>query len=292
MENSGCRQSAPREADAEARVEAQTKDETAIRSGFAETAHARVHYRSAGRGEPILLFHINRQSSELMSELLKALAPDFHAIAMDYPGYGQSPAMSGEPAIEDYAACALDLLRGFGHESAWVLGEAVGAAVATAFGARFPDRTRGAVLLNCPYMPDRRQAASFVGSVRDKAAAGDADEFASVEAYLDRHAVHAPMVPTLDWLERVRLAHEQCGENRWQAADALLAFDMEAALDRLSCPVLLLTGEHSPFRARHDGVAAHVSNVSAHVVPDARFSMTWEHASEVARRTRAFATRH
>lgn len=284
--------SGARDADAEDWVEAETQDATAIRSGFAETARARLHYRSAGEGEPILLFHINRQSSELLSELLEALASDFHAIAMDYPGYGLSPSMAAAPAIEDYAACALELLQGLGHESAWVLGEAAGAAVAAAFGACFPDRTRGAVLLNCPFMPDRQQAAAFVGSVREKAATNDADGFSSVEAYLSRHGVHAPMAPTPDWLKRVQLAHEQCAQNRWQAADALLAFDLQAALGRLSCPVLLLTGAQSPFRARHDDVAAQLRNVSAHVIPDARFSMTWEHAGEVAQRTRQFATRH
>lgn len=259
----------------------------AIGCGFVTTRHARIHYRAAGDGEPVLLFHINRHSSELLVELMAALAPDFRAVAMDYPGYGRSGPADEPPTIELYARIANELMRHLGHDRAFVLGEAVGSAVAASFAGQFPGDTAGAVLVNCPLLPREEQAA-FVGSVRRSSGDPDAD-LADAPTYLRRHARHAPMAPSGDWLQRVRRAGEQCRDNLWQAADALLAFDLRAALARIAAPAVLLTGEFSPFRKGHDEALALAPRLRGEVVAGARFSITWERAAETAAWTRRLA---
>jgi len=113
-------------------------------------------------------------------------------------------------------------------------------------------------------------------------------EFASPAAFLSKNAAHAPLQPTASWLARARQARLDCGADCWQAANALLDFDLLPALRQLRCPALLLTGEQSPFRAGHDAVVAAVPQLEAAVLPDARFAIGWERAPEVARRLLAF----
>lgn len=58
-----------------------------------------VFYREAGDpGKPALLLHGFPTSSQMFRNLIPALAEDFHLIAPDYPGYGNS----GVPSREDF----------------------------------------------------------------------------------------------------------------------------------------------------------------------------------------------
>jgi len=260
-------------------------------SGYLRTSYGRIHYRHAGRGAAVLLLHINRQSSATYEELIGELAAEHRVIAMDYPGYGLSEHLSWQPSIRDYARAAAELLDGLGEKRVLLLGEAVGAAVAVDFANAFPERVSGVVLLNCPVLPDRAATRSFVQSVRTEAAPGSSDleaEFASPEAFLAKNAAHAPLRPDASWLARVRQARLDCGADCWQAANALLDFDLLAALQRLPVPALLLTGEASPFRAGHGAVVDAVERIEAAILPGARFAIGWERAPEVARRALAF----
>jgi len=260
-------------------------------TGYLRTSYGRIHYRHAGAGPAVLLFHINRQSSATYEELIGELAAERRVIAMDYPGYGRSEHLSFQPTIRDYASAAAELLDGLGIERALLLGEAVGAAVAVDFANAFPERVTGVVLLNCPVLADRAQARAFVQGVRAEAAPGGSEldaEFASAAAFLARNAAHAPLAPDASWLARVRQARLDCGDDCWQAANALLEFDLLAALGQLRAPVLLLTGEASPFRAGHATAAGAVARIEAAVLPNARFAIGWERASDVAARALAF----
>jgi len=44
-----------------------------IERGLVKTASGYIHYRAAGRGKPIMLLHINQQSSALYLELIAVL---------------------------------------------------------------------------------------------------------------------------------------------------------------------------------------------------------------------------
>jgi hypothetical protein len=56
----------------------------------------------------------------------------------------------------------------------------------------------------------------------------------------------------------------------------------------ITCPALVLTGEHCRFAPfRHD-VSACVPHATSEIVEDARFCMGWEKAVEIARRTVEF----
>lgn len=257
-----------------------------IRCGHVRTAFGNVHYREAGCGEAVMLLHINRQSSETYLELIEALASNCHAIALDYPGYGLSDHPAGQLRVEDYAACARDVLFALGQSSAILFGEALGAAVALAFAAEYPDCATALVLVNTPLMADHNDALARIGAARrlattDSAEQDDAD-------FVANHGQYAPLKPSKSWIERVRRAHRQCGADCWRGADALVAFNLRGALDAVRCPVLLLTGEFSPFADFRKDIEACLPAAVSETVPDARFGIGWEKAQHIAARAVAF----
>jgi pimeloyl-ACP methyl ester carboxylesterase len=252
------------------------------------TRFGRVHFRAAGRGPAIVLLHINRQSSALYLELLEALCGEYHVIAPDFPGYGHSDPLDAPPSISDYADGVRALLDVLGIERATIVGEAVGAAVAVEFAVRYPAATAGIVLINCPLMADSDAAAAVIGSARARAGAThDCDD----ETFISRHGQHAPLDPSPSWVARVRDAHRQCGDRCWEAADALLAYNLRATLSCVNGPVLLLSGEFSPFVGFIPELRRLLPGARAHVIARSRFGIGWEKAEEVAQRISEFYAR-
>ena len=105
-----------------------------IERGLAKTFAGHIHWRACGSGPVVMVSHINQQSSAVMVELLQALAPNFRAIAIDYPSHGHSDHIDWQPAIEDYARCVIEVMDALKIERAFAMGEAVGAATSIALG--------------------------------------------------------------------------------------------------------------------------------------------------------------
>ncbi len=263
-----------------------------LRRGFVETECGQVHYRTAGTGPAIVLFHINQQSSLLYLELAWELAPNFTVFAMDYPSYGASDHVSETPGIAGYARCAADLLDQQGQSAAYVLGEAVGSAIATQFAVDYPERTLGLIMLNCPLMPSKEYAAAHIAGIRATQRPSDSSGFPllrTVEEVLDNNPEHAPLQPNQSWMDRINISLALCGRDRWQASDALTKFDLRGALGHVSSPALLLTAEHSPFAAYREDVERTFPGITSEIIPNCRFGMGWERAAEIGARTAHFA---
>ncbi len=262
-----------------------------IERGLLRTGLGHIHYRAAGAGSPVMLFHINQQSSALMLELIQALAPDFRVIAIDYPSHGDSDPIPGQPSFADYACCAIAVMDGLGIERAAALGEAVGAGVSVAVANSFPQRVDRVVLVNCPFSPDRTRTAAHVRELQSGLRPEDASGFPltrTIAFMLEKDAGHAPMQPSQSWMDRINTAQMEVGRNRWQAVTALANFDMENGLRALAQPTLLLVGEHFYYARFLDEVIARVKDLRYDVLAGGRFCMTWERADEIAAKVATF----
>jgi pimeloyl-ACP methyl ester carboxylesterase len=136
-----------------------------IDRGLAKTFAGHIHWRACGSGPVVMVSHINQQSSAVMVELLQALAPDFRAIAIDYPSHGHSDHIDWQPTIEDYARCVIEVMDALKIERAFAMGEAVGAATSIALGSRWPQRIDKAVLINIPYFSDADTAKNDIADI-------------------------------------------------------------------------------------------------------------------------------
>lgn len=263
---------------------------TKIERGLAETRFGYIHYRTAGAGEPLVLMHINQQSSDLYREMIEALAPRFRVVAVDYPSHGCSDHIPFQPTIADYAECVDAVMQGLGHARYGVLGEATGAGVAAELAATRPDRVIRCVLINCPVIDEDPEQA--LAEFRDDLRPADETGFPrirSIEWLLTHDPVHAPVAPDQDWMDRLNRAQIECGRDRWQALTALFHYDLAAAQRQIECPVLLLLGEHFYCRDRADEICGRIRDVRFRELPGARFCAGWERASEIAEHVARFA---
>ena len=265
-----------------------------IERGLAKTFAGHIHWRACGGANPdapvVMVSHINQQSSAVMVELLQALAPDFRAIAIDYPSHGHSDHIDWQPAIEDYARCVVEVMDALKIERAFAMGEAVGAATSIALGSRWPQRIDKAVLINTPFFTDADNARNDIADIA-KVRPSDASGFPaprSLDFMLANDADHAPIAPTQSWMDRINTAQLEIGRDRWQAVQAYAGFDLFGTLAKLSCPVLMLYGEKFIYGRYRDRVHAGCPRATLDIVPGGRFCMTWERANDIAQHARTF----
>lgn len=262
-----------------------------IERGLVKTAAGYIHYRAAGSGKPIVLCHINQQSSALYLELMAALGAERRVVAIDYPSHGMSDHIEWQPAIGDYSKCVLDVMDALGMREASVLGEAAGAVVAIDLAGGYAERIEKIVLVNCPYYADRGATDRSSGALKGGLRPGDASGFPTtrtIDFVLEHDAARAPMHPSQSWMDRINVAQIEAGRDRWQALTALHRYDIAAGLERVRCPVLQLTGEHFQYARFLDEFRTRVRDLRSHIVAGGRFCLAWERADEVARETLAF----
>jgi pimeloyl-ACP methyl ester carboxylesterase len=256
-----------------------------IDRGLVQTEYGHIHYRVAGQGPTALISHINQQSSAVMIELIEALAPRMRAVAFDYPSHGVSDHVSAQPSIRDYAVAGLRVIDALGGGSVHLLGEATGAAVSAEFAGLFPDRVLTATLVNCPYYPDRRVVERNHGPLKDGLRPADESGFPmtrTLSFLLERDPSHAPVNPNQSWMDRINCAQIEAGRDRWQALDALGAYDLAAGLGKMRCPVQILMGEHFHYTSHLVELQQMAGDAVGAIIPGARFCATWEHAAGIA----------
>jgi pimeloyl-ACP methyl ester carboxylesterase len=265
-----------------------------IERGLAKTFAGHIHWRACGpaggQAPVVMLSHINQQSSALMLELMQALAPDFRAVAIDYPSHGHSDHVDWQPMIEDYARCVVETMDALGIGRAFAMGEAVGAAVSIALGARWPRRIDKTVLINIPYFTDEANARNDIADIA-KVRPSDPTGFPAtrtIQFMLENDPEHAPMQPTQSWMDRINTAQLEIGRDRWQAMRALAAFDTLGGMAALKCPVLMLYGEKFIYGKHRTLVQSKCPHARVEIVPNGRFCMSWERATDVADLARQF----
>jgi pimeloyl-ACP methyl ester carboxylesterase len=163
--------------------------------------------------------------------------------------------------------------------------------VAIELAGSFPDRVDRAVLVNCPYYPDRTSANVSHTPLKSGLRPSDASGFPTtrtIEFMLQQDPAHAPMRPSQSWMDRINVAQLEVGRDRWQALDALAGFDVASKLQRMQCPVLLLIGEHFHYVQFRDAFAARIQALQVDILKHGRFCMTWERADDVGQRAIAF----
>jgi len=116
---------------------------------------ARLRYREAGRGEPVVLLHGWSQRIELMEDLADSLSGGFRVIVPDERGFGESskfsdPSRYGQAMVED----VIGLLDHLKISRAHLVGHSMGALVAAQTALRHPARVASASLVAGPFWPD------------------------------------------------------------------------------------------------------------------------------------------
>ncbi len=92
-----------------------------------EVNSQKVRLLEVGDGDPVVVLHGWGGRIESMAPVLKCLGQAFHVVAMDLPGFGESPVPAGAWGTPDYAEFVHDVVRSLGIERAAFVGHSYGA---------------------------------------------------------------------------------------------------------------------------------------------------------------------
>ena len=124
-----------------------------------------VHVRRAPSpaGEPMVMVHGLGGSSTNWTDLMGELQPDCDSVAVDLPGFGDSPPpRDGDYSLVGHARAVADVIVAeFGTVPVHVVGNSMGGAISVQLAARRPELVRSLTLV-APALPERRPRATNV----------------------------------------------------------------------------------------------------------------------------------
>ncbi|EGT3580715.1 TPA: alpha/beta hydrolase [Klebsiella oxytoca] len=185
-------------------------------------------FREQGSGTPLTLLH--GISSGAASWHKQMALPGYRVLAWDMPGYGESPMLATARADAGaYADALARMLDRAGVQKTVLLGHSLGALVAAAFAARYPQRVRYLVLADVAQGYGQAEAAQrekiWQGRQQQMALGGEAMAEGRAAKLLRAGAREADVATVAAGMRRLRsegylaaawmLAHEDI--HRWLA---------------------------------------------------------------------------
>lgn len=125
-----------------------TASENNIASRAAVIEGVKLHYLTAGQGEPLILLHGYTQTSRMWRPIIPLLAKQFRVIAPDLPGIGDSDILADGLDMKTAAIRIHALAKSLGVAKANVVGHDIGLMVAYAYAAQFPAETAKLVVMD------------------------------------------------------------------------------------------------------------------------------------------------
>ncbi|MBN1286880.1 MAG: alpha/beta hydrolase [Anaerolineae bacterium] len=109
-----------------------------------------IHAREEGplNGQVALLIHGWSSSWYALSPLVPVLSHRYHCIAVDLPGYGDSPCLPQKVTITAYADLLAELLRGITDRPAVLVGHSMGGMISLTMTLRHPELVERMVLID------------------------------------------------------------------------------------------------------------------------------------------------
>lgn len=244
----------------------------------------RIWYEVAGEGPPVLLLPGFSDTIDAHAALRDTLAPRYRVIAADLPGSGKSqpqPRQYYPDYYRDDALAFLALLDALGADRPHVLGFSDGGEVALMLAAHAPDRPRSVLTWGAAGHgedPDGKIADLFRNVM-----SGTASPFPGYRDYLaQRYGEDVARAMTRSFADNV---------------SALIAAGGDISLSlahRVTCPVLLLTGENdsfNPFRLL-EAYVARAQQAEAEEVPGAGHGIHEDRPDWFLNRVQAWLSRH
>ena len=230
-----------------------------------------IHYVESGKkGRQIaLLIHGWSSSWYAASPLLGQLAQRFHVVAIDLPGYGQSPPLEETTTIPRYVDLLADLIGQISDGPVVLVGHSMGGMISVTLALTHPVLVERMVLLS-PTISGRLSTAinlfispitmlerfglgSLVVTSTERAFVGLTDRLMRPVSFAERTGI------TEADYERLRMDARRPGQGRVRAEcyRAMLENDLSGRLGQIETPTLVIWGaEDNTVPLRDAGVVA------------------------------------
>ncbi|MEZ4594287.1 MAG: alpha/beta fold hydrolase [Chloroflexota bacterium] len=239
--------------------------------GTFSVGNQEIHYVEAGKkGRQIaLLIHGWSSSWYATSPLLGQLAQRFHVIAIDLPGYGQSPPLEETTTIPGYAELLAKLIGQISDGPVVLVGHSMGGMISVTLALTHPILVERMVLLSPTIsgrlstainlfispitMMERFGLGSLVVSTTERAFVGLTDRLMRPVSFAERTGINEG-----DY-ERLRMDARRPGQGRVRAEcfRAMLENDLSGRLGQIETPSLVIWGaEDNTVPLRDAGVVA------------------------------------
>jgi pimeloyl-ACP methyl ester carboxylesterase len=249
-----------------------------------------IHVEVEGRGPHVTLLHGVGSHLQAWDGVVAALRDEYTLLRYDLRGHGQSGKPPGPYALDDYVADLRAVLDAQSVPRTALAGFSFGGMIVQAFAVRYPERVSRLAIVSAVAGRTPEQRAAIARRADELARGGAAMTVgAAVERWFtptfrERH----PEIIERQ-IERV-LRNDPVG---YAAAYRVFAVsDVIDELHQITCPTLVMTGEHDAGSTPAMAQAMHerIRGSRLVILPGYRHSLLIEAGSEVVRELRALLT--
>ena len=112
-----------------------------------------LHFIEQGQGQPMILLHGNGESCDYFEHQIAYFSKQYHVIALDTRGHGQSPRGEKPFTIKQFAEDLHDFMDEKSIERAHILGFSDGGNIALTFALKYPERIEKLILNGANLFP-------------------------------------------------------------------------------------------------------------------------------------------
>ena len=247
-----------------------------------------INFEVEGRGRRVTLLHGVGSHLQAWDDVAASLRDRFTLLRYDLRGHGKSGKPPGPYNLDDYVVDLAALLDAQPVDRTTLVGFSFGGMIAPAFTVRHPERVRalGIVSAVAGRTPEQRAA---VVKRADELGRGGASM--TVGAAIERWFTPEFRAQNPDIIERQ--IQRVLGNDPGGYAAAYRVFaesDLIDDLGKISCPTLVMTGDHDTGSTPTMAMAIHerIAGSRLVILPRYRHSLLIEATSDVLRELRAF----
>lgn len=243
---------------------------------FRASDGAELAYDESRSGSPAVIFvHGWQADRTVWRDVIDALGPDVHALAVDTRGSGESRRAAGPYRLERYAADLRELVEARDLSPVVLAGHSMGATVALRFAVDAPHLVSGLVLI-AP-VPASGGGYSRKGEAYLRSTAGDP---IAARNWLSRTLAGAPDETTLARL--CAAAARTCRDVALESFESWAHADFAEATRAIQAPALVIAPEHDVPDVHDHKVAALLPNARYVVLPGCAHYAIVEKPREIA----------
>jgi pimeloyl-ACP methyl ester carboxylesterase len=248
-----------------------------------------------------LLIHCWGGSRYALSPLLPMVSQRFHAVAVDLPGYGDSPPLPGRVTIGDYVELMATLIRAIAQPPVVLIGHSMGGMISVTLGLRYPDLVERMVLI-CPTISGHlslyinlfvspvvlleRLVPSQIMRLIDPYVVRITDRLLRPSQFAERTNISEQQVERI-WAD---VHHPGQGRVRAECFWAMRANDLRGKLSQLKMPTLAMWGMEDNCVPLRDAsaVARECPEAEVRIIPNAGHWPQFESPQITERYVKAF----
>ena len=235
----------------------------AIRRGYEDISLGQVHYREAGAGSPVVMFHRTPSNSAMFERVMPLLGEHHRVLALDTPGFGMSDSLPEPPGetMKPYVDAAVEFLDAKGIGPATLVGHSTGGSIAMNLAADHPERVNGLVIASFTGPSTQEEVDELFAVLHDGISSnwGDPIDLDGSGDFLEAYPVSQLRALLAEFEDpehfiQEMIAHLQGLPNYHWPFEAVLALPGPIArFPEINCPVLFINAQSGigyPFAKR------------------------------------------